>query len=127
MTIVLFATIENEGGFAMASVEAIRSYCLSFPGAYEDHPWGEAVFKAGKKIFVFAALNTALPTVTVKLTPELRDLWLQSDNAFIPAYVGRYGWCGIRLTGAAAWNRAEEGIAVSYHLVTQGRPPRPRV
>jgi predicted DNA-binding protein (MmcQ/YjbR family) len=31
----------------------LLDYALGFPGAYEDHPWGETVVKVNKKIFVF--------------------------------------------------------------------------
>jgi len=33
--------------------EALIEYALAFPGAFEDHPWGERVAKVGKKVFVF--------------------------------------------------------------------------
>ena len=33
--------------------ERIRKHALSFPEAYEEHPWGERVAKVGKKVFVF--------------------------------------------------------------------------
>ena len=31
----------------------LRDYALGFPGAYEEHPWGESVAKVNKKVFVF--------------------------------------------------------------------------
>ena len=31
----------------------LRAYALTFPGAWEDFPWGESVVKAGKKVFLF--------------------------------------------------------------------------
>jgi predicted DNA-binding protein (MmcQ/YjbR family) len=50
--------------------EALIAYALSFPSAFEDHPWGERVAKVGKKIFVFfgrGEANDPKWTVVVKL------------------------------------------------------------
>lgn len=107
-------------------MKTVQDYCLTFPGAYIDYPWGEPVVKVGKKIFVFFGRSQDVVTVTVKLTEELRELWLQRPDAYIPAYVGRYGWCGLHLVHADAWDLAQEGIAVSYQLVTRRRSTQSR-
>ena len=31
----------------------IREFAAGLPAAWEDHPWGESVFKVGKKVFIF--------------------------------------------------------------------------
>ena len=36
-----------------AARKTMLTKALSYPGAWEDHPWGETVVKVGKKIFVF--------------------------------------------------------------------------
>ena len=36
-----------------AGAEELLAAALRLPGAWEDHPWGSTVVKAGKKIFVF--------------------------------------------------------------------------
>ncbi|MFN2484690.1 MAG: MmcQ/YjbR family DNA-binding protein [Candidatus Limnocylindria bacterium] len=38
----------------MASVvETLRRRAFAYPGAYEDHPWGESVAKVDGKVFAF--------------------------------------------------------------------------
>lgn len=51
--------------------EPVRAFAAGMPGAWEDHPWGESVFKVGKKVFVFFGI---LDTDDgLRLTVKLRD------------------------------------------------------
>jgi predicted DNA-binding protein (MmcQ/YjbR family) len=36
-----------------AAWKALKKHAAAKPGAWEDHPWGETVYKVGKKVFVF--------------------------------------------------------------------------
>jgi predicted DNA-binding protein (MmcQ/YjbR family) len=72
----------------------IRSYALSLPGAWEDHPWGESAMKVGKKVFVFmgqGGKGTALG-LSVKL-PESGFEALELPFAEPTGYgLGKGGW-----------------------------------
>ena len=37
----------------MAAWKRLKKYAAGKPGAWEDHPWGETVYKVAKKVFVF--------------------------------------------------------------------------
>lgn len=97
--------------------EEIRRYCLSFPDAYEDHPWGDTVFKVGVKIFAFTGDSDPIPTVTVKIPDELRTTWMDHESTFFPSYVGRFGWIGIRVSDEDSAAMANTGIEFSYRRV----------
>jgi predicted DNA-binding protein (MmcQ/YjbR family) len=83
--------------------EELFAYALSLPEAWEDHPWGDAVVKVRKKIFVFlgGGEGSDPPALTVKL-PESADHALSLPQSNPTGYgLGRAGWVTLRLTAAA--------------------------
>lgn len=106
---------------ALPTHQELCDFCLSFPNAILDHPWGDTVFKVNQKIFVFTSNVDRPLSVTVKIPQELRELWSGDANTYIPAYVGRFGWLGIHIVDDETWTMAQVGIQHSYDLV-RGKP-----
>ena len=71
----------------------LMAYALEFPGAFEDHPWGEDVVKVNKKIFVFFGVpEDAAFGLTTKL-PESREFAMTFPFTEPSGYgLGRAGW-----------------------------------
>ena len=101
----------------MNFAERVRALALSFPETYEDSPWGHAVFKVGNNK-MFGAMSTGDDplTVTVKLTPEERELALTFPYVRVAAYVGRYGWVTAEVRDDEALDNALEWLRESYWL-----------
>ena len=81
-------------------LRALHELALSYPGAWEDHPWGDTVVKVGKKIFVFLGEESDLgPGMTVKL-PESAEPALMLDCTERTGYgLGKAGWVTVHLDG----------------------------
>ena len=76
-------------------MERLKGEALGFPGAWEDHPWGDTVVKVGKKIFVFLGAEG----FAVKL-PESKEEALALPGAEPSGYgLGKAGWVNIPVTG----------------------------
>jgi predicted DNA-binding protein (MmcQ/YjbR family) len=76
-------------------VEGLLAEALGFPGAWEDHPWGDTVVKVGKKVFVFLGEEG----FSVKL-PESREEALGLPGAEPTGYgLGKAGWVSVNCTG----------------------------
>ena len=106
--------------------EHAQAYALSFPGAYAEHPWGQAVIKVKRKVFLF--VNGAIApedgvSLSVKLPQSSADV-LELPLAEPMGYgMGKHGWVTLlimrddqlplRLLGA--W------IDESYRAVTPKR------
>ena len=101
----------------MKFAERVRALALSFPETYEDSPWGHPVFKVGNNK-MFGAMSTGDDplTVTVKLTPEERDIALTLPYVRVAAYVGRYGWVTAEVRDDEALDNALEWLRESYWL-----------
>jgi predicted DNA-binding protein (MmcQ/YjbR family) len=67
---------------------------------------------------MFAALSNAEDplTVTVKLTPEEREIALSLPYVRVAAYVGRYGWVTAEVRDEEALANALEWLRESYWL-----------
>ena len=83
--------------------EALRAHAMSLPGAAEDFPWGERVFKVNKKVFVFLGMaggEEPWHGFSVKL-PESGERALELPYAKPTGYnLGKSGWVSFRFAPA---------------------------
>jgi predicted DNA-binding protein (MmcQ/YjbR family) len=93
---------------------------LSYPEAYEDHPWGENVVKVNKKIFVFFGQpEKGRLMVGVKL-PEAGEFALTMAFAEPTGYgMGKAGWVSCIFTTGAdpPVGLLEDWIDESYRTI----------
>jgi predicted DNA-binding protein (MmcQ/YjbR family) len=74
-------------------VDALRVRALTFPGAWEDHPWGDTCVKVNKKIFAFFGEDK----LTLKLV-EAHEAAMSLPGAQPTAYgMGKAGWVTLPL------------------------------
>jgi predicted DNA-binding protein (MmcQ/YjbR family) len=96
----------------------IAELALSFPHAYEDRPFGD--FPAYKvppnKLFALAPSEEGAVLLTLKVTPEEREVALALPFVTVARYVGRYGWITVRVTDEDSLAAALEWLRESYWL-----------
>jgi predicted DNA-binding protein (MmcQ/YjbR family) len=101
----------------MSYGQRIRALALSFPETYEDWPWGHPVFKVGdNKMFAGMSDGEDPVTLTVKLTPEEREIALHFAYVGVARYVGRYGWVTATISDEESLENALEWLRESYWL-----------
>lgn len=98
----------------------IRSLCLSFPGTSERISHGTPTFFIdGKrsfaqywvnhhgdgKIALWCSAPSGAQSVLVESNPEV---------CFVPPYVARYGWVGMRLDRGASWEEISHLLEDAY-------------
>ncbi|TMB27241.1 MAG: MmcQ/YjbR family DNA-binding protein [Deltaproteobacteria bacterium] len=66
---------------------------LAYPGAWEDHPWGETVVKVGKKVFVFLGMSGKSFGMSCKLPDSFDAALSMFSFAAETGYgLGKAGW-----------------------------------
>jgi predicted DNA-binding protein (MmcQ/YjbR family) len=74
----------------------LRAACLACPEAYEDHPWGDTVYKVKGKIFVFMGEWKGTFGISAKL-PVSAAVALMLPFAEPTGYgLGKAGWVSAR-------------------------------
>jgi predicted DNA-binding protein (MmcQ/YjbR family) len=74
--------------------KALKKHAMAKPGAWEDHPWGEPVYKCGKKIFAFVGFSDeGQYSLTCKL-PDSSEAALSMFGWATPTGygLGKSGW-----------------------------------
>jgi predicted DNA-binding protein (MmcQ/YjbR family) len=97
--------------------EELRRLALSLPETYEDEPWGHPVFKvAENRMFASMSIGEGCVHLTVKLTPEEREMAQLLPYVTTARYVGRYGWITAKVADEESLASALEWLRESYWL-----------
>ena len=108
------------------SPAALRKLCLSFPGAYEDFPFGDvsSVFKVEKKLFAISALDASPLTVSVKCEPELGEQLRGSyPGKIVPGYhLNKRHWNTVLCDGSLPDEMVRDMVEDSYDLIVAAMP-----
>ena len=112
---------------------ALRKICLSFPGAYEDYPFGPetAVYKvradvAGgarheAKLFALSSMDSQDFYVNLKCEPTLAAQLRTAHPEITGAWhMNKTHWNGVRLDGRLSDGMVRDMVEDSYDLVVAG-------
>jgi predicted DNA-binding protein (MmcQ/YjbR family) len=113
--------------------KALKVKAKACPGAWEDHPWGETVYKVGKKVFVFMGVDNDDGTfgLSCKL-PDSHEAAITMFSFAAPTGygLGKAGWVSARFgkKDDVPVGLLEQWIAESYAAVApkraKARPPK---
>ena len=116
---------------------ALREICLSFPGAFEDFPFGPetSVFKVRAavsggarheaKMFAASALDARELSVSLKCEPALAENLRAAHPEITGAWhMNKTHWNGVRLDGALPDAMVRDMVEDSYDLVVATLSPK---
>jgi predicted DNA-binding protein (MmcQ/YjbR family) len=76
------------------------------------------------KMFAMVTTGDGRVSVWMKAEPGAQDVLVNGDpeRFFVPPYVGKNGWIGIRLDAAGVpWGMVQDLVAESYRLIAPKR------
>jgi hypothetical protein len=105
--------------------ERVRKLCLSLPDTEERLSHGEPTFFVKKRVFVMFATNhhgDGRYALWCNAAEGAQEILTKSDpeNFFIPPYVGKAGWVGVRLDRTLDWGHVASVVNEAYR-VTRGK------
>ncbi len=106
--------------------QALRDFCLSRAGAWQDFPFGPEtlVVKVGKKIFAIITVDSEPARISLKCDPDDALMLRSQYPAITPGYhLNKRHWNTLLLDGSLPQELVHELIDHSFMLVT-GRASR---
>jgi len=111
------------------SLDHLRTYMLSLPGAVEECPFTPEVpvYKVKGKMFAYAAPNESPPRLTIKLDPLNGQQLRAAYDAVLAGYhMSKDHWNTVLLDGSIPEEELLTWIDESYELVVDRLPIRLR-
>lgn len=109
-----------------AALKRLRKICLALPETAEKLTWEETeTFRVRDKIFAMLShgfKDDGRPSMWCKALPGAQEVLVGSDPDafFVPPYVGRNGWIGVRLD-VADWGMVADLAHDSYRMTAPKR------
>lgn len=112
----------------------LRRACLSFPGTFEDFPFGPeaSVFKVRApggtaKMFALSNLEAAALAISLKCEPDLAEQLRAAHPEITGAWhLNKTHWNGVDCTGSLSDEMIRDMIEDSYDLVVATLPKKDR-
>ncbi|WP_323960150.1 MmcQ/YjbR family DNA-binding protein [Arthrobacter sp. JZ12] len=112
----------------------LRDVCLSFPGAFEDFPFGPeaSVFKVRApggtaRMFALSNLKAQSLSVSLKCEPDLAEQLRAAHPEITGAWhLNKTHWNGVDCTGSLPDSMLRDMVEDSYDLVVAGLPRKDR-
>jgi predicted DNA-binding protein (MmcQ/YjbR family) len=104
------------------AMKRLRGICLILPEVFEKEAWGECTFRVtGGSMFAMTDNNhhgSGHVAVWVKAPPIVQEILVNSDpkRFFVPPYMGRKGWVGVRLDYKPNWDEVAGILKDGYLL-----------
>ena len=102
------------------TLDELREYCLSLPGAEESQPFGPdtLVFKVKQKVFLITQFDTSPLQFNVKCDPDQAVQLREQYESVLPGYhMNKKHWNTIIIDGSVSIRLVHTWIEDSYHLV----------
>ncbi|HTV77756.1 MAG TPA: MmcQ/YjbR family DNA-binding protein [Steroidobacteraceae bacterium] len=101
----------------------LSAVCLALPETERTNCGAHADFRVRGKIFAYFLKNHGDDGITAacfksRLGQHVEHVKRDPDRFYLPQYLGRRGWFGIRLDkGEIDWDEVRSLVAISYELV----------
>lgn len=111
---------------ADALIERLRGVALALPGATEKLSHGEPAFFVNKRLFVTVDNNhhgSGHVAAVCNAPSGAQELLVEADpkHFFVPPYVGKAGWLGVRLDSGLAWPVIADLVKQAHATSSQKR------
>ena len=106
--------------------ERVRKFCLSLPDTFEKLSHGEPTFFVKKRVFVMFSTNhhgDGNYAIVCNAPEGAQEILTQSDpeNFYVPPYVGKGGWIGLRLDRGIAWETVASVVKEAHQTTLRNK------